>query len=65
MVDFVVGFVILAIVGGAVAYIVKEKKKGVKCIGCPDSAVCSGQCSGCNGGCNYNPSEQENTDTKE
>lgn len=63
MVDFVVGFVILVIVGGAIAYIIREKKRGVKCIGCPDSASCSGRCSGCNGSCGHGNSE--NTDTKE
>ena len=29
---------ILLIVGGAVAYIIKEKKSGKKCIGCPNGA---------------------------
>lgn len=52
MINFVVGFIVIAIVGGATIYIVREKKKGVKCIGCPDSARCSGSCSGCVGGCN-------------
>ena len=32
---------ILFIVGGALAYIIKEKKKGKKCIGCPNGANCS------------------------
>ena len=35
------------ILGGAVGYIWKQKKKGVKCIGCPDRGSCSGNCSGC------------------
>lgn len=43
------------IVGGAAGYVYRSKKKGVKCIGCPDGAKCSGQCSGCQG-CSY---EQE------
>ena len=42
---------ILLIVGGAVAYIVKAKRSGQRCIGCPDSKTCSGHCSGCNGAC--------------
>ena len=37
------------IVGGAAGYVYKSKKKGVKCIGCPDGAKCSGPCSGCQG----------------
>ena len=36
--------VILVIVGGAVFYIVRAKKNGKKCIGCPDGCNCS-QCS--------------------
>jgi len=58
---------ILLIIGGAVAYIIKAKKSGKKCIGCPDSSACHakggcnsdscGNCSGCSGnssGCGAN-----------
>lgn len=45
IVILVVGF----IVGCAAGYIYKEKKKGRKCIGCPDSSTCSGHCGGCSG----------------
>ena len=41
--------VILVIVGLAVAYVIKAKKSGKKCIGCPDSGSCSGNCSCCCG----------------
>jgi len=34
------------ILGGAAGYVYKSRKKGVKCIGCPDGSKCSGQCSG-------------------
>ena len=37
------------ILGGAAGYVYKSKKKGVKCIGCPDGSKCSGACSGCCG----------------
>lgn len=52
--SIIAGIVILFIVGGAVAYIVKAKKSGKKCIGCPDSASCgrsgcSASCGGCQG----------------
>lgn len=48
--------VILAIVALAVVYIVKAKKSGKKCIGCPDSGTCGSKnseggcscCCGCN-----------------
>lgn len=39
------------IVGGAAGYIYKAKKKGIKCIGCPNGASCSGNCSGCSCSC--------------
>ena len=57
MIDDIIAIVaIVLIVGGAIAYIVKAKKSGQKCIGCPDSKTCSsggcnGKCSGCNGSC--------------
>ena len=42
--DFVIIGVVILIVGGAIAYIVKEKKSGAKCIGCPHGKSCSGHC---------------------
>jgi len=50
-VDFLILAVIAAIVGLVILYIHRSKKKGVKCIGCPDGAKCSGNCSGCSGNC--------------
>lgn len=44
MADFVVVAIVILIVAAAVTYIVKEKKKGVKCIGCPSGTNCSGNC---------------------
>ncbi len=40
MVDFIIVLIILLIVGVAVAYIVREKKRGVKCVGCPSGGIC-------------------------
>jgi len=51
MQNFIVIAIVVLIFGSAAAYIRKEKKKGVKCIGCPDAATCSGHCSGCSGNC--------------
>jgi len=53
MIDVIVALVLLLVIGGALIYIRKQKKKGVKCIGCPDSGSCGGHCSGtCSGeGC--------------
>ena len=61
--DWIAILAIVLIVGGATAYIIKAKKSGKRCIGCPDSATChahnkdggeshgscSGSCSGCCG----------------
>lgn len=50
--NFIIAAIVLIIIGAAVAYIVKEKKRGVKCIGCPAGASCAGKCSsqtGCSG----------------
>ena len=41
MTDFVVAVVLLAIVGAAVAYIVRQKRAGVKCIGCAVGQECA------------------------
>ena len=32
---------ITIIISGVIIYIVKAKRKGVKCIGCPDAKTCS------------------------
>jgi len=47
------------IIGGAVAYIIKAKKSGQKCIGCPHSKVCSSAKSGCSCGCGSSESKTE------
>ena len=57
--DIIVLAVILLAVGGAAAYIIRAKKSGKKCIGCPDGSSChacsgtdkSGSCGGCGGSC--------------
>ncbi len=42
--DLIVIAVIAGIVGCAVFYIIRQKKKGVKCIGCPHAKTCNGCC---------------------
>ena len=40
--------IVVAVVALAIWYILKSKKNGVKCIGCPDSAHCAAKsCSNC------------------
>lgn len=47
MENWIILFVVGLIVGCAAGYIFKARKRGIKCIGCPDSAKCSGNCSSC------------------
>ncbi|MBQ8589646.1 MAG: FeoB-associated Cys-rich membrane protein [Firmicutes bacterium] len=56
MTDIVVGGILLVILAAAISYIVKAKKAGVKCVGCPEGCSCSakndgGSSSGCGCGC--------------
>ena len=50
MADFIVIAILLIIVGSAIFYIRKEKKRGAVCIGCPHAGECAkklqGGCSG-------------------
>lgn len=50
-IDYLILAIIVLILGSVIFYIRKAKKKGVKCIGCPDSGSCSGKCHSCNCGC--------------
>ena len=47
-IDYVILAVVLLIIGLAAFFIYRSKKAGRKCIGCPDSKTCSGNCSCCN-----------------
>ena len=53
-VDVVVILIISLIVFGASYYIYRAKKSGKKCIGCPSSSSCGGNCSSCKCNCNRN-----------
>ncbi len=39
--EFIVWAIIFAILGSAVGYIVVQKKKGVKCVGCASETPCA------------------------
>ena len=43
--DIIVLLVIALAIGGAIFYIVRAKRRGQKCIGCPYCKECSGNCS--------------------
>ena len=49
MSDIIILAIVGLIVGCAAGYIYKAKKKGNKCIGCPDGSSCGGNCPGCCG----------------
>ncbi len=46
-IDYIIIAVIAVIVCGAGFAIYRSKKSGKKCIGCPDSGSCSGNCGSC------------------
>ena len=54
MINLILVGILLMILGSAILYIVKQKKKGVHCIGCPAGGNCPfrnggepGNCCGC------------------
>lgn len=47
--NIIIVVVVLVVLGAAVGYIVREKRRGSKCIGCPYAKTCS---RANNGGCN-------------
>ena len=52
MADIIIVAVLLIILGLAAWYVIKAKKSGRKCIGCPDgccSQKCKGSCCSCGG----------------
>jgi len=51
MVDIIAIAAIVLIVGGAIFYIIRAKKRGEKCVGCPYAKQCGGHCKG---GCGHN-----------
>ena len=64
MIDFIVVAILVVVVGAALAYIIKSRKNGIKCVGCPEAKNCcscghtedtvspcgcgSDSCAGCN-----------------
>ena len=56
MENFVVAGILIVLIGFIILYLVREKKKGRKCIGCPYAKQCDshGYCNGgCGGNCNH------------
>lgn len=46
MANFIVIVILAAVIGAAIFYIVKEKKKGTVCIGCPHAGTCASKKNG-------------------
>jgi hypothetical protein len=57
LIDFIAIAVIVLVIGLAVLYIYRGKKRGQKCIGCPYAKQCSGKCGG---GCGDAKKDDEN-----
>ena len=47
MANLIVILVLLVIVGAAAAYVIRAKKQGQKCIGCPYAKECGAKGCGC------------------
>ena len=45
MENLIIILVLVAVLGFAIFYIVKSKKRGDKCVGCPYAKQCGGKCS--------------------
>jgi len=55
--DLIAVAVLVLILGGAIAYIMKEKKRGVKCVGCPYADSCAAKAK--KGTCSCQEEEKE------
>ena len=57
-IDIIVLLIIALVVGGATYYIIRAKRRGARCIGCPDAKTCLGNCSSCHA-CSYREENKE------
>lgn len=46
MENIIIILVLAVIIGGALMYMYRAKKRGEKCIGCPYAKECGGKCAG-------------------
>ncbi len=49
MENLVILIILIFVIGGIVLYLLKAKKQGQTCIGCPYAKQCKGSCSSQNG----------------
>lgn len=52
LIDIIVSVILIAVIGGAIAYIVRAKKRGATCVGCPCAKECAMRKMNCS--CNSN-----------
>lgn len=45
MENIIIIAIIAAILGGVIGYLVRAKKRGQTCVGCPHAKQCGGKCS--------------------
>ena len=57
IVDYIAIAAIALVIGAAVFYIVRAKRSGQKCIGCPYARECGGNC---NGECSHAEADEDN-----
>ena len=57
MENVIVILILLAIAASIIWYLVRAKKRGQTCIGCPYAKKCGGKCSG---GCTHKGSDADN-----
>lgn len=55
MEDIIIIAILVVIISLAAFYVYRAKKKGKKCIGCPDSGSCGKESCGCGCGCSEEP----------
>lgn len=44
MVDFIIVGILFLVLGAAAFYLIRAKKRGVRCVGCPYAKSCGGKC---------------------
>ena len=56
LVNAIAAVILTLVLGAAIVYIVKAKRSGKRCIGCPDGCTCGSEekessCKGCSANC--------------
>ena len=44
--NVIIAALLVAVAGGIIFYLIRAKRRGQNCIGCPNSKECKGKCSG-------------------